>query len=49
MIVATPSTLYIGLLAGFLGVATGTALALIAAYNGGPDRHDHPRRRRRRA
>jgi peptide/nickel transport system permease protein len=35
MIVATPSSVYIGLLAGFLGVATGTALALIAAYNGG--------------
>lgn len=35
MIVATPLTLYVGLLAGFLGVAIGTALALIAAYNGG--------------
>ncbi len=35
MIVATPLTLYIGLLAGFIGVAIGTALALIAAYNGG--------------
>jgi peptide/nickel transport system permease protein len=35
MIVATPLTLYIGLLAGFLGVAIGTALALIAAYKGG--------------
>jgi len=35
MIVATPLTFYIGLLAGFIGVAIGTALALIAAYNGG--------------
>jgi peptide/nickel transport system permease protein len=35
MIVATPLTLYIGLLAGFLGLLVGTALALIAAYNGG--------------
>ena len=35
MIVGTPLTLYIGLLAGFLGVAIGTALALIAAYYGG--------------
>jgi peptide/nickel transport system permease protein len=35
MIVATPLTLYIGLLAGFLGVAIGTALALVAAYKGG--------------
>jgi peptide/nickel transport system permease protein len=35
MVVATPLTLYVGLLAGFLGVAIGTALALIAAYNGG--------------
>ncbi len=35
MIVATPLTLYIGLLAGLLGVVIGTALALIAAYNGG--------------
>lgn len=36
MIVGTPKTLYIGLLAGFIGVAVGTALALIAAYYGGP-------------
>ena len=35
MIVATPLTLYIGLLAGLLGVVIGTALALIAAYYGG--------------
>src|SRR5918997_848105 len=35
MIEATPSTLYIGLLAGFLGVAIGTALALFGAYFGG--------------
>jgi peptide/nickel transport system permease protein len=35
MIVATPLTLYIGLLAGLLGTAFGTTLALIAAYNGG--------------
>jgi peptide/nickel transport system permease protein len=35
MIVATPLTLYIGLLAGLIGVVIGTALALIAAYNGG--------------
>lgn len=35
MIVATPQTVYIGLLAGIIGVAVGTILALIAAYNGG--------------
>jgi peptide/nickel transport system permease protein len=35
MIVGTPLTLYIGLLAGFIGVAIGTTLALIAAYYGG--------------
>jgi len=35
MVVATPLTLYIGLLAGFIGVAIGTALALTAAYKGG--------------
>jgi peptide/nickel transport system permease protein len=35
MIVGTPKTLYIGLLAGFIGVVVGTALALIAAYSGG--------------
>lgn len=35
MIVGTPLTLYIGLLAGFIGVAIGTALALLAAYYGG--------------
>jgi peptide/nickel transport system permease protein len=35
MIVATPLTVYIGLLAGIIGVTIGTALALIAAYNGG--------------
>lgn len=35
MIVGTPLTLYIGLLAGFIGVVIGTALALIAAYYGG--------------
>jgi peptide/nickel transport system permease protein len=36
MIVGTPKTLYIGLLAGFIGVAVGTTLALTAAYYGGP-------------
>ena len=35
MIVATPLTLYIGLLAGTIGIVLGTALALTAAYNGG--------------
>ncbi|MBA3644235.1 MAG: ABC transporter permease [Chloroflexia bacterium] len=35
IIVATPLTLYVGLLAGFLGIAIGTALALVAAYYGG--------------
>jgi peptide/nickel transport system permease protein len=35
MIVGTPKTLYIGLLAGFIGVAIGTTLSLIAAYYGG--------------
>jgi len=35
MIVATPLTLYIGLLAGVVGVTIGTAVALIAAYKGG--------------
>jgi peptide/nickel transport system permease protein len=35
MIEATPSTLYIGLLAGFIGVAIGTGLALFGAYYGG--------------
>jgi peptide/nickel transport system permease protein len=35
MIVGTPKTLYIGLLAGFIGVTIGTFLALIAAYAGG--------------
>ncbi len=35
MIVGTPLTLYIGLLAGFIGVAIGTTLALLAAYYGG--------------
>ena len=35
MIVATPLTLYIGLLAGLIGLAIGTTLALVAAYNGG--------------
>ena len=35
MIVGTPKTLYIGLLAGTIGVIIGTTLALIAAYNGG--------------
>jgi peptide/nickel transport system permease protein len=35
MIVGTPKTLYIGLLAGFIGVTIGTILALIAAYAGG--------------
>jgi peptide/nickel transport system permease protein len=36
MIVGTPKTLYIGLVAGFIGVVVGTTLALIAAYFGGP-------------
>src|SRR4051794_32310564 len=36
MIVGTPKTLYIGLLAGFIGVTIGTILALTAAYFGGP-------------
>ena len=35
MIVGTPKTLYIGLLAGIIGVTIGTTLALIAAYYGG--------------
>ena len=35
MIVGTPKTLYIGLLAGTIGVIIGTTLALIAAYYGG--------------
>lgn len=35
MIVGTPLTLYIGLLAGLIGVVIGTTLALIAAYYGG--------------
>lgn len=35
MIVGTPLTLYIGLLAGFIGVAIGTGLALTGAYYGG--------------
>lgn len=35
MIVGTPKTVYIGLMAGFIGVVFGTVLALIAAYNGG--------------
>jgi peptide/nickel transport system permease protein len=35
MIVGTPKTIYVGLLAGFIGVAIGTLLALVAAYNGG--------------
>ncbi len=35
MIVGTPLTLYIGLLAGFIGVAIGTVLALTGAYYGG--------------
>lgn len=35
MIVGTPLTLYIGLLAGFIGVAIGTILALTGAYYGG--------------
>lgn len=35
MIVGTPKTLYIGLLAGFIGVSIGTFLALVAAYAGG--------------
>jgi peptide/nickel transport system permease protein len=34
MLVGTPLTFYIGLLAGFLGVVIGTALALVAAYYG---------------
>ncbi|MEA2523085.1 MAG: peptide/nickel transport system permease protein, partial [Thermomicrobiales bacterium] len=35
MIVGTPKTLYIGLLAGIIGLVIGTALALTAAYYGG--------------
>ena len=35
MLVGTPLTLYIGLLAGLIGVVIGTTLALIAAYYGG--------------
>lgn len=35
MIVGTPKTFYIGLLAGLIGVTIGTILALIAAYFGG--------------
>jgi peptide/nickel transport system permease protein len=35
MIVATPLTFYIGLLAGLIGVAIGTVLALTGAYYGG--------------
>jgi peptide/nickel transport system permease protein len=35
MIVGTGLTVYVGLLAGFVGVAIGTTLALIAAYYGG--------------
>jgi peptide/nickel transport system permease protein len=35
MIAGTPLTLYIGLLAGAIGVTLGTALALLAAYYGG--------------
>src|SRR5918994_6073254 len=35
MIVGTPKTLYIGLLAGTIGVVIGTTLALVAAYYGG--------------
>ena len=35
MVVGTPLTLRIGLIAGFLGVAIGAALAFISAYNGG--------------
>jgi peptide/nickel transport system permease protein len=35
MIVGTPLTLYMGLVAGFLGVAIGTVLAFAAAYYGG--------------
>lgn len=35
LIVGTPKTLYIGLLAGALGLFVGTTLALIAAYYGG--------------
>jgi peptide/nickel transport system permease protein len=36
MIVGTPKTLYIGLVAGFIGVVVGTTLALVGAYFGGP-------------
>jgi peptide/nickel transport system permease protein len=36
MVVGTPKTLYIGLVAGFIGVVVGTTLALIGAYFGGP-------------
>lgn len=35
MIVGTPKTVYIGFLAGLIGVVIGTVLALIAAYYGG--------------
>lgn len=35
MIAGTPLTLYVGLLAGFIGVVVGTILALVAAYYGG--------------
>ena len=35
MIIATPLSLYVGLLAGLIGVTIGTVLALIAAYYGG--------------
>ena len=35
MIAGTPLTIYMGLLAGFLGVATGTILAFAGAYYGG--------------
>ncbi|MBX6755199.1 ABC transporter permease [Thermorudis peleae] len=35
MIVGTPLTFYIGLLAGFIGLVIGTLLALISAYYGG--------------
>jgi peptide/nickel transport system permease protein len=35
MIVGTPKTLYIGFLAGLIGVTIGTILALVAAYYGG--------------
>src|SRR5262249_37621315 len=35
MIVGTPKTVYIGLLAGLIGVTIGTVLALTAAYYGG--------------